>query len=270
MQIRIFDVEHGGCALVSTDNGKHLLIDAGHNSTTGWRPSVYLPQNGIYQLERVIISNMDEDHASDLHNLRQTVSINAIYKNPTVSGEAIRYLKGQNNIGPGIDALADMMNTFRGTAPAAPDLGGITFDFFWNDYPREFDDENNLSMVSILRYPGLNVCFPGDMEVQGWRKLWERQDFRIAMSNVHVLVASHHGRENGCCPELYDYGWKPQVTIISDSGIQYATQETVAWYRARTQGVTLNGKVRRVLTTRRDGRMLITAAPHEAYVEVGL
>ena len=270
MQIRIFDVEHGGCALVTTDNGKHLLIDAGHNTTSGWRPSNYLPYNGINQLERVIITNMDEDHASDLHNLRQTVSIGAIYKNPTVSGAAIRYLKGQDHIGPGIEALAEMMDTYQGGVPVEPDLGGITFDFFWNHYPSEFDDENNLSMVCILRYPGLNVCFPGDMEVQGWRKLWERQDFRTAMSNVHVLVASHHGRENGCCPELYEYGWKPQVTIISDSGIQYATQDTVAWYRARTHGITLNGEPRRVITTRRDGRILLTASPQEASLEVGV
>lgn len=270
MQIRIFDVEHGGCALVSTDNGKHFLIDSGHNSTTAWRPSVFLPQNGIYELERVIITNMDEDHASDLHNLRTAVNIGAIYKNPTVSGAAIRYLKGQDNIGQGIEALADMMDTYQSAVPGTPDLGGITFDYFWNHYPSEFDDENNLSMVSILRYPGLNVCFPGDMEVQGWRKLWERADFRAAMSNVHVLVASHHGRANGCCPELYEYGWKPQVTIISDSGIQYASQETVAWYRARTLGVTLNGEFRRVITTRRDGRILISATPQGAYLDVGV
>lgn len=270
MQIRIFDVEHGGCALVSTDNGQHLLIDSGHNSTTGWRPSVYLPQQGIYALERVIITNMDEDHASDLHRLRNVVHIGAIYRNPTVSAEAIRYLKGQDNIGPGIEALADMMTTFTGGVPAEPDLGGITFDFFWNSYPDEFQDENNLSVVCILRYPGLNICFPGDMEVAGWRKLWQRQDFRIAMSDVHVLVASHHGRQNGCCPELYEYGWRPQVTIISDSGIQYATQETVSWYRARTSGLMLNGEFRRVITTRRDGRILIAANPRQAVLQVGV
>ncbi|TAV33694.1 MBL fold metallo-hydrolase [Rhizobium ruizarguesonis] len=269
MQIRIFDVEHGGCALVTTDNGKHLLIDSGHNSTTGWRPSVYLLQQGIHSLERVIITNMDEDHASDLHRLRNTVRIDSIYRNPTVSAEAIRYLKGQDQVGPGIDALADMMTTFTDSLPAVPDLGGITFDFFWNSYPYDFEDENNLSIVCILRYPSLNVCFPGDMEVAGWRKLWERQDFRDAMSNIQVLVASHHGRMNGCCPELYEYGWKPQVTIISDSGIQYATQETRAWYRARTHGITLNNEFRRVITTRRDGRISIIATPEQAGLQVG-
>ncbi|MCJ9668538.1 MULTISPECIES: ComEC/Rec2 family competence protein [unclassified Neorhizobium] len=270
MEIRIFDVEHGGCALVSTDNHKHFLIDAGHNSTTGWRPSIYLPQMGIHSLERLIITNMDEDHASDLHHLRNRVSIEALYRNPSVTAENIRYLKGQDGIGPGISALADIMSSYIGGIPYIPDLGGITIDTFWNRYPHDFEDENNLSLVCILRCPGLVVCFPGDMELHGWRRLWERADFRAAMADVHVLVASHHGRANGCCPELYQYGWKPQITIISDSGIQYATQETVAWYRERTLGVMLDGERRRVLTTRRDGRILIATSPHGAYVRTGV
>ncbi|SOC39453.1 beta-lactamase superfamily II metal-dependent hydrolase [Rhizobium subbaraonis] len=234
MDIRIFDVEHGGCALVSTDNGEHLLIDAGHNSTTGWRPSVYLPNLGITSLERLIITNMDEDHASDLHNLRRTVEIRALYRNPTVGAGEIRHLKGQGGIGNGISSLAEMMTSYIGTVPAEPDLGGLTIKMFWNEYPYDFEDENNLSSICILRYHGLVVCFPGDMEVQGWNRLLDRQDFRAAMADVHVLVASHHGRRNGCCEALYVTGWRPLITIISDSGIEYATQETVNWYRERT------------------------------------
>jgi hypothetical protein len=57
------------------------------------------------------------------------------------------------------------------------------------------------------------------------------------MGEVNVLVALHHGRENGCCEELYESGCRPAVTIISDSGIEYATQETIGWYRTRTAGI---------------------------------
>lgn len=269
MDIRIFDVEHGGCALVTTDNGKHILIDAGHNSSTGWRPSIYLPNLGITSLERLIITNMDEDHASDLHNLRRTVHIGALYRNPTVGADEIRYLKGQDGIGYGIDSLADMMTSYTQAVPMVPDLGGLTIEMFWNHYPYDFTDENNLSMVCILRCHNLVVCFPGDMEVQGWNRLLDRPDFRAAMADVHVLVASHHGRRNGCCDALYTNGWRPEITIVSDSGIEFATQETVAWYRARTVGVNLNGGLRRVLTTRRDGRILLRASPSVAFVQTG-
>jgi len=43
MRAQIFDVEHGACNLITADTGARVLIDCGHNSTTGWRPSVYLP-----------------------------------------------------------------------------------------------------------------------------------------------------------------------------------------------------------------------------------
>jgi len=270
MEVRIFDVEHGGCALVSTDNAKHILIDAGHNTSTGWRPSDYLPQMGIDTLERLVITNMDEDHASDLHNLRNRVAIGAIYRNPTVSGQDIRLLKGQDGIGPGIDALANILNTYTYAVAPFPDLGGLSIDMYWNSYPADFDDENNLSAVCILRCHDAVICFPGDLEVAGWERLLLRQDFRNAMADVNVLVASHHGRENGCCQKLYDGGWKPLITIISDSGIQYASQETIAWYRSRTQGITLNGEFRRVLTTRRDGRIQINTSYFGSTVSVNV
>src|SRR6266853_5332058 len=66
-------------------------------------------------------------------------------------------------------------------------------------------------------------------------------DTSAAPATSDILVASHHGRENGCCEELFSRGWKPIVVIISDAGIEHATQETVAWYRARARGMNYNG-----------------------------
>ena len=65
-------------------------------------------------------------------------------------------------------------------------------------------------------------------------------------------------------------GLYPTITIISDSGIQHTTQETVAWYRARAYGFQLNGENRHVLTTRRDGRILVEATPVGITVAVGV
>jgi hypothetical protein len=47
MHLQIFDVEHGACALLTCDNGARLMIDCGHNSTTGWYPGDYLASLGI-------------------------------------------------------------------------------------------------------------------------------------------------------------------------------------------------------------------------------
>jgi beta-lactamase superfamily II metal-dependent hydrolase len=85
MKVQIFDVEHGACALVTADTGAHMLIDCGHNSTTGWRPSTYLPSIGVTHLDELVITNYDEDHVSDLPYLVRSVGIGILTRNPTAA-----------------------------------------------------------------------------------------------------------------------------------------------------------------------------------------
>jgi glyoxylase-like metal-dependent hydrolase (beta-lactamase superfamily II) len=142
MQIDIFDVEHGSCALVTTDNDKHVLIDAGHNSTTGWRPSSYLKSIGVWKIDNLIITNCDRDHASDLPNVVAGFHIDQLTCNPSITEFNLRLLKGQD-MSPGIDTLAKLIGGLTTPAPYL-DLGGIEFNRFWNIYPKPLDDENNL------------------------------------------------------------------------------------------------------------------------------
>jgi len=258
MDLRIFDVEHGQCSHIVTSTNRHILIDSGHNSTTNWRPSVYLPNRGIRHVDQLIISNFDEDHASDLHNLINVVSVGTLVKNPSVSPDQLRHLKELGGIGRGIEALAGMMGRYTAPVTNAVDYGDFNVRYFWNRYPNEFEDENNLSLVSIIESNGIRICYPGDLEVAGWENLLRREDFRQAMGAVDILVASHHGRRNGCSERLFrETGLNPVFVVISDSGPEFATQETVTWYRQRCRGFQLNGENRRVLTTRRDGRIRI-------------
>jgi beta-lactamase superfamily II metal-dependent hydrolase len=118
------------------------------------------------------------------------------------------------------------------------------------NYPH-VTDTNNLSLVLFLHCPGLSIVFPGDLEKPGWRNLLLRPDFQAHLARVNIFVASHHGRENGYLPEVFDY-CHPQVIIISDESKQYETQETN--YSNRASGIVWNATdTRKVLTTRKDG-----------------
>lgn len=259
MILEIFDVEHGQCSLLATDTRASILIDCGHNATTGWRPSTYLASYGIDYLDKLIITNADEDHASDLHNLVQTARIDSLVRNPTLKGADVMYLKGQKP-GLGISEFAKMTDRYVG-AVLNRDFGPVEFLHFWNQYPQDFEDENNLSLVTIIRHQDFSVCFPGDMERAGWLKILHQPSFRQAIANVDVFVASHHGRDSGCCDELFTLtGWTPSLTVISDAGKQHASQETCDWYWRRTRGANVGGRNRRVLTTRTDGRIVISSA----------
>ena len=122
----------------------------------------------------------------------------------------------------------------------------------------------------VLKAYGLTICFPGNMEVAGWKNLLRNPAVVRAIGEVNLFVASHHGRENGCSEELFTRtGLNPALVVISDSGIEFSTQETVAWYCAHTQAIMLYGEKRRVLTTRRAGRILIEATAYRTTVAVG-
>ncbi len=260
MNITIFDVEHGGCALIEADTGARMLVDCGYNATTGWRPSTYLTRRGISYLHELSITNYDEDHVDDLPNLVRSVSIGILTRNPTVSSDQLRYLKREDGIGAGISCLAGMAGSYNQAVAAQPNWGNLSFSRYWNSYPYDFDDENNLSMALLIHHPQLSVLFPGDLEKAGWKKLLLKPGFVADLKRVHVLVASHHGRENGCCEELFSLtGWRPQIVIISDDYKQYDTQETVNWYRQRVTGINFHGSIRHVFTTRKDGAIYLSA-----------
>jgi beta-lactamase superfamily II metal-dependent hydrolase len=257
MDLKIFDVEHGACALLTCDDNTRLMLDCGHNGDTGWKPGTYLREQGIASIETLAVTNYDEDHVSGADDLFDRVSVGWLWRNKSVSAQTIRYLKSEDGMGPGIDRLVhEIENTYTGTGGGTatpPSFQGLKRVGFSNSYP-EFDDENNLSLVVHLNCNGVGVLFPGDLERAGWLKLLERADFREALRNTKVLVASHHGRENGCCEEIFSY-CKPYYVVISDKGYMYDTQRTIPFYSKYAIGGPFRGDTRKILTTRRDGRI---------------
>ncbi|WP_233518912.1 MBL fold metallo-hydrolase [Paraburkholderia xenovorans] len=76
MRIRIWDVEHGACAMIQhviqtglgAQGGRLAMIDSGHG--TSFRPGEYITRTlGRNRLDYLFITNADEDHMSDLQGL---------------------------------------------------------------------------------------------------------------------------------------------------------------------------------------------------------
>ena len=152
--------------------------------------------------------------------------------------------------------VARLVNALTGTytVDGGPnDFQDLEHKVFYNDYPN-FDDENNLSCVVLLKCHCRGVLFTGDLEKDGWLALLGQENFKQALRDTNVLIASHHGRENGCCQEIFQF-CKPYYIVISDKGYMYDTQRTIPFYRRFAQGGPFRGETRHVLTTRKDGRI---------------
>jgi len=253
----IFDVEHGACALITTSGNKCIMVDCGDNTSTGWEPGTALLNRGINALERLIVTNYDEDHASGFANLYSRIAVFGLQRNANVSAQLLYHLKSQDGIGGGVAGLANTFSYFSG--PALPSVvDDITVTAFCNQPgvpPFGFNDENNLSLCVFVSCGLHRIVFPGDMEKAGWKALLANPLFVQQLNGVTLFIASHHGRENGYCEEVLNLCPNIQAVIISDKKKGHQSQETVDRYRKYSRGFVYNGDNRHVLTTRRDGNM---------------
>lgn len=256
IRLQILDVGHGMCAYIEADNRNLILVDCGHKCDPTIRPSDHLYSREQSSVERLFITNFDEDHISDLPNVRGRLPIGILHKNPSISVEQLRALKLEAGpLTPAMEVLLEMMTSYTFNVTNPPELPDISWSSFWHSYGKDCSDTNNISLATVFRVRSLTIIFPGDLETEAWEKHLKNPEFREALRGVNVFVASHHGRENGYCRQVFDF-CSPGLVVISDGTKQYATQEMVDRYAYHATGVQFNGKLRKVLTTRNDGSLV--------------
>ena len=88
----------------------------------------------------------------------------------------------------------------------------------------------------------------------------EKEDFVKAIRNTDILLAPHHGREDGYYAELFEY-FKRQLTIISDGRFcetsataRYSNMSTGWKVHHRKNG---NKEERYSVSTRNDGMVIV-------------
>ena len=277
MILRIWDVEHGACAMlapiINNTLGRLAMIDSGN--TANWRPSNHIRNYlGRNRLDYLFITNADQDHISDLEGFWENeISVSTLIRNPYPSAEELRQIKLQS--GSLTDDIKRYLNIHKDyTAPVSEPfdnhMGGIRSRVFYNSYP-DFVDTNNLSLVVFVEYNGFKICFPGDIEKNGWLALLKNEQFREELKGLTILVASHHGRTNGYCDELLNY-CSPKAVVFSDKSIQHDTQLTAGIYGKHVSKNHSNGVMvtnannpRYVLTTRYDGYIEFVVAPNGSF-----
>jgi beta-lactamase superfamily II metal-dependent hydrolase len=256
VRLEIFDVGHGACALL-TAGSRRIMIDAGASAEFDFAPGDMLRSRGVTSIDLLMITNFDEDHARGLPNLLEKVHVERLLVNRGVQPEQIDKLKGYEP-GDGIRAAIDMAKRYNDFSTQMTPIPDVTWTTYSHSYAK-FQDENNLSLLVILRVGGVNFLFPGDMECDGMEALLDANPgLADQLKDIHVFVAPHHGRDSGLCDRVFDrHKCAPKLVVISDKGYVHDTQETVPCYRAKViagaGGWTVNGETRYVLTTRDHG-----------------
>ena len=259
MRIDIFDVGHGHCTVVTAPNGRRMMLDCGDRwgEQRFWTPSLHYFKQTI---DLMALMNLDEDHISDFDGMTKDCTVPWILSNPTIGPREFALLK-KDGMGSGAKAVAAWLARPKGPfVGAQPDFGQVQIRWYYGFFvPGTVNKTNDLSLAVVAQFGDFKIVFAGDLEVAGWRRLLNLPSFRQDLIGTTVFVASHHGRESGCCTELFDL-FRPQLVIISDDQRQFDSQDTDDWYRSRCTGavfITNPSERRYVATTRKDGAMRI-------------
>lgn len=267
--ILIFDVGLGQSIFVYPRSAPEygMLVDCGHEGD--FHPVDFLIERGLIHkntlgqsvLGNLTITNYDQDHFSGIENLRNKVGIWTTSFVHNLTSNEIKQLK--DDVTDQLEHVCYLKDTYVHPVPTfTPPYIVQRFSLEKSDL--ENHDTNNLSQVVFVEHHGTTVCISGDLELKGWTALIQKHPtIKDYLAKTNVFVASHHGRENGYCPDVFSH-CAPECIVISDKGIVHDTQRDMASLygnHVNGQGVSMNDRTRKVLTTRDDGHLWLQLHP---------
>jgi competence protein ComEC len=198
LSLRQLDVGQGDAALLTTPEGRRILIDAGPDRET---VAEMLSQARIDTLDLVIASHAHADHIGGMSDVFLAVVVRAYLDNgiPYTTATYARTLTSVENEA-GLQYLLPTPRTIT--------MGSVTLRVL--PPPLADNSQNNNSVGILVEYGRFSALYTGDSE-QAELTQW-LQDGRI--SRVTMVKAAHHGSRNGVTGDWVKKT-SPSIVLIS-------------------------------------------------------
>ncbi len=247
--IAFLDVGQGDSAVISTYDGKAVVIDGGgwYGTEVGKNTGVkvvkpYLEYLGVKELDGIFLTHFDSDHMLGVIELCENVPVKALYisEYPYTDTENWSVLKE-------VLEKQDIMLYTVGEGDTASWGADGQFDCLYPPVGVKFvgDDDNHGSLVLKYEYGGTKALLTGDAAAE---------DERIMLSkgadvSAEILKLGHHGSKNSSS-EAFLLAVSPTVGIIScgkeniyghphEETLQRLNAQGVSVYRTDEQGTIL-------------------------------
>jgi len=279
LDILIFNVELGQCVFFYPRNNLDyaMMVDCGN--TQQFNPVdflitknflLYNSSEGKHILNNLTLTNYDHDHFSGLPYLRSKVKINSVDFPRNLTSTEVKKLKPV--LTDALREVADIMDVY--TVEIADYNTPFTKHCYYlhkSDFPNTAIDTNKLSQLVFVTYNGTRICIPGDLTTPAWEKHLLNNNVHILLRGTDILIAPHHGREDGYNEKIFNY-CKPECIILSDTFIKHDTQQGMTQLYASKvngNGIFFNDNTqnpRKTLTTRSDGHLWIRIEDNQSRV----
>lgn len=196
LQLTVLDVGQGLATVVRTAH--HTLVyDTGPRFSERFNAGdaivgAYLQHQGLPDIDALVISHRDQDHAGGAGALSKSVLVHR-----WLLGETIRTAQPSDS-------------EFCADAPPWH-WDDVEFRFITTAAARFADDNNNRSCVLLISYGEQRILLPGDIEAEVERQLVAQ---RLLPAPVAVVVAPHHGSNTSSTRGFVEH-LQPSAVIYS-------------------------------------------------------
>ncbi|HKW09013.1 MAG TPA: MBL fold metallo-hydrolase [Gemmatimonadaceae bacterium] len=236
LHLQQLDVGQGDAALITTPEGRRILIDAGPNPSL---VAQLLRDERVDTLDLVVASHNHSDHIGGMPEVFRELVVRAYVENgvPATTSIYRRTLDAAERE-PGLRYLQATDRTIT--------IGTVKLRILPPPHVDETQNDNSVGV--LIEYGAFRALYTGDSE-QPELAEWLRAG---RVPQVNVLKVAHHGSGNGTT-EDWVHATSPQFALISvgaRNGYRHPSPQTVReWAEAGSS----------VYRTDRDGTIEITA-----------
>ena len=232
--ISFIDVGQGDCILIE-DGNSHYLIDTGGNVFGNFDIGEnillpYLIKRGIFTLDGVFVTHFHDDHCKSLPTLMENINVKKVF-----IGHENKDNKLYNNI---LDvSKKESIPIYKLTKKdkiyinknSCIEVLGPTEKFL----KQNVGDENNISLVLMLKAYDREALFTGDIEEKGEMHLLENSQNK--KEKIEFLKVPHHGSNTSSKEELINF-FSPDYAFIQvgeSNRFNHPSEEVLERYEKR-------------------------------------
>jgi competence protein ComEC len=206
MRVTFVAVDHGGCAVIETTDGRVLLYDAGATAgpdVTKRHIAPFLWSRGIRRVDEVFLSHADLDHFNGLNALLDRFAVGQVTMTPTF---AEKPTAGVHATLAALERRAIPVRIAR--AGDQFRAGDVTLDVLHPPPNGPDGVENVRSLVLLVTHRGHTILLTGDLEGVGIDRVKSRP-----APKIDVLMTPHHG--SGVPAEAIADWARPRLVVAS-------------------------------------------------------
>ena len=220
----------GDSTLVQLPNQKVVLVDGGLKKEYQLTLKPLLAQRGIDTIDLVIATHKDQDHLNGINGILEAgeFAVSAVWYSPELKNTTTITVPFYHNI-----EQKNIPLTFPTTGHRAHLDDSVSMEVLGPAEVRQFDRDNDNSIVTLLEYGDLEFLFTGDIEKRA--EQWLVRNTAGDKLDIDIMNAPHHGSIRTSNTQQFITATSPGLVIHSaDVGNQYGHphQETIDLYRA--------------------------------------